>query len=520
MQTQPAAESGTATVAADTQILLTAEQYEALKAKEAELQALEEADRILPPAPEITEGAAGDAEALTEEIEGSALADLVDVDLMREWLARGLTWVQTDLLTVNSAVQLALILGAVIPAVIFGPRLKNFVARHLRKQMPSGILRRVADAVAVLATPIAAWITLTVFMGILGGGMNQNDQFVSAAQSLLAAWIVVRIVTLAIRSPFWSKVAFFVAWPIAAMDAFGVLGDVFDWMKARSFELAPAVGDTPAQVLSLYDVLRAGLIFAVFLVAANFLVSFITGQLDKTDELNVSLKALIAKVLGFVMPVIALLMALAFIGFDLGSLAIFGGAVGLGIGLGLQKIIANFLAGFTLLADRSIKPGDVIEVEDTFGWVTEMKGRYVSLRTRDGKEHLVPNATFMEEGVTNWSHSDKVVCCYAYMGVGYGTPDMERVIEIVQGCALDTDRVLARPEPRCNMTEFGDNSVNFELRFWINDPVNGISNVRSDILRKVWIAFAEEGIEIPFPQRDLHIKSSDVPLGGVSARGA
>nr|WP_281373752.1 mechanosensitive ion channel domain-containing protein [Parvularcula dongshanensis] len=217
--------------------------------------------------------------------------------------------------------------------------------------------------------------------------------------------------------------------------------------------------------------------------------------------------------MGFILPIIALVMALAVIGFDLASLAFFGGAIGIGIGLGLQKIIGNFLAGFTLLADRSIKPGDVIEIGDTFGAITDMKSRYVSIRTRDGKEHLVPNATFMDEGVINWSHNDKVVCCYASMGVGYGTKDMHKVRKLVEAAALDTPRVLARPAPKCNMTEFGDSSVNFELRFWINDPMNGVSNVRSDILFRVWEAFAENGIEIPFPQRDLHIRSSAVAFG-------
>jgi len=442
----------------------------------------------------------------------SALAELVDTDMLRQWLGDIVVWSRTELLTINSAIQLGLVFGALIPAILFGPRLKDLIQRHLRKRMPQGVLRRVCDAIATLATPIAAFLALTFFAAVLNDGMGQSAQFIDAAQSLLAAWIVVRLVTLAIRSPFWSRVAFYVVWPVAVLDSFGVLGSVFDWMREVSLVLSPETDDRSAVELTLYDVLRAGIIFAIFMQLAGLFSSIIVSQVERTDEINPSLKALIAKVINFLMPVVALVAALQLIGFNLASLAIFSGAVGLGIGLGLQGIIGNFLAGFTLLADKSIKPGDTIQIGDTFGWITQMKSRYVSIRTRDGTEHLVPNSQFIEEGVVNWSHQDKIVRCHAPFGVAYATKDLRRIQEMAIEAALSTDRVQETPRPVCNLMEFGDNSVNFDLRFWIVDPPNGISNVRSQILMKIWDAFAEEGIEIPFPQRDLHIRSSDVPL--------
>ncbi|MEM9837542.1 MAG: mechanosensitive ion channel domain-containing protein [Pseudomonadota bacterium] len=460
------------------------------------------------------EAVAEAVEAVQDDLasESSALAELVDTDTLREMLAKVTIWSRTELLTINSAIQLALVFGALVPAVLFGPRLKEFVQRHLRKRAPKGILQRVCDAIATLATPIAAFFALTLFSAILGDGMGQQAQFVDAAQSLLAAWIVVRLVTLAIRSPFWSRVAFYVVWPIAVLDSFGLLGGVFQWMRDVSLVISPETATDPAVALTLYDVLRAGIIFAIFMQLAGVFSSVVVGQVQQTDEINASLKALIAKIINFVMPIIALLLALQFIGFNLASLAIFSGAIGLGIGLGLQKIIGNFLAGFTLLADRSIKPGDTIQVDDTFGWVTDMKSRYVSIRTRDGTEHLIPNSTFIEEGVVNWSHKDQLVRVHAPFGVAYGTKDLRRVQDIAIEAAKSTERVQAGKPPVCNLMEFGDNSVNFDLRFWIIDPPNGISNVRSAVLMKIWDAFQEEGIEIPFPQRDLHIKSSDVPF--------
>lgn len=440
------------------------------------------------------------------------MADLVDVGRLQSLSNDALAWVRTDLLTIHSLVQLVLVFGAIVPAILFGPRLKDFIEAHVQKRLPHGVLQRIGRAAGTLATPIAAFLFLTIAAEVLDSGMGMPHQLVSAAQSLLAAWIVVRLVTLAIRSPFWSKVAFYIVWPIAALDAFGVLGSVFTWMQSVSLTISPATDDRGAVALTLYDVLRAGIIFAIFMQLAGLVSSLVVNRVEDTDEINPSLKALIAKIINFITPVIALVIALQLIGFNLASLAIFSGAVGLGIGLGLQKIISNFLAGFTLLADKSIKPGDTIEVGDTFGWITEMKSRYVSIRTRDGTEHLIPNATFIEEGVVNWSHQDRVVRCHAPFGVAYGTKDMRRVQEIAIEAAVSTKRVQESPAPQCNMMEFGDNSVNFDLRFWIVDPQNGVSNVRSEILFKIWDAFAAEGIEIPFPQRDLHIRSSDVAL--------
>ena len=451
------------------------------------------------------------ADAAPEESE-SALAELVQTDALREWAAKIILWSREELLTINSAIQLGLVFGALIPAVLFGPRLKDFIQRHLRARMPEGVLQRVADALATLATPIAAFLALTIFFAVLSDGMGQPARLISAAQSLLAAWIVVRLVTLAIRSPFWSRVAFYVAWPVAVLDSFGVLGSVFAWMREVSLVISPATDGQPEVALTLFDVLRAGIIFAIFMQLASLFSSVIVSQVDRTDEINPSLKALIAKVIHFIMPVVALVLALQFIGFNLASLAIFSGAVGLGIGLGLQKIIANFLAGFTLLADRSIKPGDTIEVGDTFGWVTDMKSRYVAIRTRDGTEHLIPNAVFIEQGVVNWTHRDRSVRVHAPFGVAYGTKDLRRVQQIAVEAAKSTERVQETPSPVCNLMEFGDSSINFDLRFWIIDPPNGIANVRSAILLKIWDAFQAEGIEIPFPQRDLHIRSSDVQL--------
>ena len=445
---------------------------------------------------------------------------------MEDLRAQGLeiwAWVQANILTVNSAIQLALLLAAFVPAIILGPKLKRLIERHLTHRVPGGFLRRACTALATVATLIALWITLGIFSWLVGplddaagfmmGTMTGRGEdyassvgLISGARSLLTAAIVIRLVTLIIRSPFWSKVAFYVAWPIAALDAFGLLGPVAAQLEAASIILSPAEDGKAAVTLSLMDIVRAGIIFAIFFWLASLASSLINRQLETVEELNPSFRALLSKVLNFALPIIALVIALQMIGFNLASLAVFSGAVGLGIGLGLQKVIGNFLAGFTLLADKSIKPGDVIEIEGVFGWVTEMKSRYVSIRTRDGHEILMPNAQFIDEGVVNWSHKDRAVRIHAPFGVTYNQKDLRLVQKLAVEAASEVDRVLAQPKPVCNLMEFGDNSVNFDLRFWINDPPNGVSNVKSEVMLGIWERLHENGIEIPYPQLDILIK--------------
>lgn len=452
---------------------------------------------------------AGDAEqsdTAMPDSDASAIEQLVGVDTLRSELIEAIGWVESRMLTLDVAIQAGILFAALLPAALFGPQLKKFIQSQVAPRAPYGVLRRAASAFAHLATPIALFIILQAAVVALGtAGISTG--LTAAAVSLLTAWIVIRLVTLVIRSPFWSKVAFYVAWPIAALDAFGVLDDVVVQLQAFSIPIGEDANGN-AQRFSALDFIRTIFIFGILFWAASFGGNFIKGRINAIDELTVSFKALLAKILDVLLPVIALIAALQIVGFPFGTLAIFGGAVGLGIGLGMQRTVSNFFAGFTLIADKSIKPGDVIEVGDTYGWVTGMSARYVSVRTRDGTAHLVPNDIFINEGVTNWSHSDRVVRLHAPFGVSYSTKDLRGLARRAEETALEVERVLKTPSPRCNLMEFGDNSINFDLRFWINDPANGSANVRSDVLMAVWDMLAEMGVEIPFPQRDLHIKSA------------
>ncbi len=435
----------------------------------------------------------------------SVLDDVVPIDALTSRLLEIFDWIRVHLLTIDVGIQLGLITGALIPALLFGPRLQAFITNQLSARAPSGLLRRAANALAVLATPIALYLTLTAIKIGLGSA-SLPTQWIDGAISLMSAWIVVRLVTLVIQSHFWSRLAFYVAWPIAALDAFGALGPVIEQMRSLAIPLGENTRGEPID-FSLFDVVRTIFFFTILFWAANLLTKLLQQRIDKVDELSPALKALMVKMLNVILPVIALLIALQVVGFNLATLAVFSGAVGLGIGLGLQRIAANFIAGFTLIADKSIKPHDVIEIDGTFGWVTAMQARYVAIRTRDGTEMLIPNDRFMSEGVTNWSRSDRVVRLHAPFGVSYATEDLKQVQQLAVEAAAAVERVIEAPPPVCNLLEFGDSSVNFDLRFWITDPQNGMANVRSQVLIGLWEHLKTNGIEIPFPQRDLHVKS-------------
>ena len=399
-------------------------------------------------------------------------------------------------------------MAAVVPAALFGRSLARFMDRRFNNPTNVDVINRLVEAVEILAVPIVLYVAL-LLTKIALGSVDHSTLWVSGAMALMSAWIMVRMVTLVIRSRFWSRVAFYVAWPVAALDAFGALAPVVEQMQALAIPLGTNDSGEPINI-SLFDVVRTLIYFLVLFWGANLLSRILQAQIDQIEELSPSFKALIGKVLSVLLPTIAILIAFQIVGFNITALAVFSGALGLGVGLGLQNIVANFLAGFTLIADKSIKPGDTIEIDGTMGWVISLQARYVALRTRDGTELLIPNDRFMGEGVINWSRTDQVVRQHAPFGVSYKTRDLRAVQALAVETALSVDRIVADPEPSCNLMEFGDSSVNFDLRYWISDPQNGLANVKSEVLLGIWERLAEQGIEIPFPQRDLHVRSWDV----------
>ncbi|HEY9092410.1 mechanosensitive ion channel family protein [Parasphingorhabdus sp.] len=281
----------------------------------------------------------------------------------------------------------------------------------------------------------------------------------------------------------------------------GLVGN-FDRITMALDRVGVDVGTSRISLLAVVTIIMTAVILLAVARVLMKLVSYVisNSQLDSAQQLLGQKLATVA-ILG-----ITFVLGLDILGIDLTALAVFSGAFGLAVGFGMQKTIGNLIAGIILLMDRSIKPGDVIAVGDSFGWVNKIGVRAVSVLTREGKEHLIPNENLMTQEVENWSYSNKNVRISIPVGVSYNC-DMDQVIDLMKQACIDVPRILAHPKPVVWMLGFGDSSVNFEIRCWINDPQSGVGNFRAAVLKRVWDLFKENGVELPFPQRDVHIKS-------------
>lgn len=258
--------------------------------------------------------------------------------------------------------------------------------------------------------------------------------------------------------------------------------------------------------VSVLDLLTWSVVVVGLFVAFKLMLWLVKRLIRRTSRFDAAQSLLAEKIATIIIFAVVFFVGIDLVGFDLSSLAFFSGALGLAVGFGLQKTFGNFIAGLILLMDRSVKPGDVIVVNDYFGAISKIGTRAVSMITRDGKEFLIPNELLMTETVENWSYSSKNVRIQIPVGVSYSS-DLKRVEEILIESTTACKRVLANPKPNVWLKEFGDNSVNFEIQAWIKDPESGVGNVRSEVLKAIWWAFKDEGIEIPFPQRDVYIKT-------------
>jgi small-conductance mechanosensitive channel len=256
--------------------------------------------------------------------------------------------------------------------------------------------------------------------------------------------------------------------------------------------------------ISLYMVTSFVLSIALLSLVALWLTNGIQALLRRSDSLDESFKLVLSKLARFLLLMLAVVVAMVTAGIDLTALAVFGGALGVGLGLGLQRIVSNFVSGIILAFEESVRPGDVVSVGNTFGVVQGLHARYIEVRDRDGKDILIPNETLLTSEIVSWSHGDKNVRFRLPVQISYQN-DPETAMAIMEQAARATERVLADPAPVARLMGFGDNGINLELRLWVNDPENGVNNVRSDTYVRIWHAFRAEGISIPYPQRDVRL---------------
>ena len=363
--------------------------------------------------------------------------------------------------------QLTLIVVLFLPAWFLSKRVEPALEERARtiKGMP-GVLRLVVSFLRRLEWLFFLALLALAYTGTSLYGWPENNRLIYAAMLLVGAWFVISVVSHAIRSRLIGRIFSITVWTFVAAAILGVADDVAALLDGIGFNLGGGR-------LSVLIVLKFVVFAGILLWAAVSFGNFLDRRIQNVEELTPSLRVLFGKILRIAMVVLAVTVAMQSLNIDLTALTVLSGAVGVGLGFGLQKVVSNFISGIIILMDQSIKPGDTITLGETFGWIRELRARFVSVITRDGREFLIPNEDFITTQVINWSFTDKFVRLDVPFGVSYDS-DPHEVMRLAIEAASSVDRVdAARKTPVCWMTEFGDSSINFLLRFWIDDPPGG-----------------------------------------------
>lgn len=398
--------------------------------------------------------------------------------------------------------ELLLVAAVVIVAVLLGIATASLIRRYFKLRIeqsePGSFIARAPK----LARAAVAAIVLVAFTQVRGTDQSASLMHATALGLAVSGFIYQMARALDARA----RVSVVISLLTLLMVGAGSLGGLSP--LSSGLENARLTAGTTS--ISLLDVIRAIAIVLLLLAVARALIGVTSRWIGTINGFDPSQRVLFQKVAQIAVVTVAIFLGIDILGIDLTALAVFSGAFGLAIGFGLQKTFGNLISGLILLMDRSIKPGDIIAVGDTFGWVNKIGVRAVSVLTRDGKEHLIPNERLMTEEVENWSYSSRDVRVHVGFSVRYES-DLRLVQKLAVEAALEAPRVLAKPDAVCWIKSFGDSGVEFDLRIWIDDPEAGVGNIVSEVFLRIWDAFKANGISMPYPQRDIHVRS--LPAG-------
>ncbi|TCU33386.1 mechanosensitive ion channel family protein [Rhizobium azibense] len=421
------------------------------------------------------------------------------------------SWLQAFLLNEWTLYQSALIVGGYLLSGWLAKRIEPALESRARTIKGNPDLLRVIIAFMRRTR----WLFLIVLLAIadvvlLRFAWPSHRWLVATALTLVVAWFVISVLTRIIRNQMLARVVAAAGWFYFALYALGLDRALLAALDGIAVNLG-------AVRLSMLLVLKAIILSVALIWLAVLIGNMSSNWIQKSADLTPSLKVLISKLIKIGLIVFAGTIALSATGIDLTALTVFSGAVGVGIGFGLQKVVSNFISGIIILLDKSIKPGDTITLGETFGSIRDLRSRFVSVITRDGKEYLIPNEDFISQQVVNWSFSSEYVRIEVDFGTSYDS-DPREVSRIAIEAAKTIPRVSGTyAQPVCWMTAFGASSIDFKLRFWISDPSNGLTNVRGEVLMALWDAFKAAGISIPFPHREIIMKTP-VELARASVR--
>lgn len=399
-----------------------------------------------------------------------------------------------------NAYQIAIGFGVLALALLLARLLKPQLHDWMRSRegWPKWRFRYLVMAhrrLALIIFVVLIWITVWVMRELT---WPSRSYLLAILANLSSAWLVVVLVLRLINNAFLRSILRYGAWIWVTVSILGLSEEAMQLLDSAAIEF----GDSR---VSLWVAAKAVLMLGLTIAVVRFLSRKTSEAIKGNDSVSPTMQVLFVKVLQVLLYGLAFIIGLRALGFDLRGLAVFSGFIGVGLGFGLQKVVSNLVSGIIILLDKSIKPGDVISLGETFGWINSLGARYVSVVTRDGREYLIPNEDLITGQVVNWSHTNSFVRLDIFFGTAYGD-DPHQVRKVAIEAAKSVERVLTFPNtPVCHIVGFGDSSVDYILRFWIEDPTGGLTNIRGNVYLALWDAFQEHGISIPFPQRELRM---------------
>jgi small-conductance mechanosensitive channel len=415
---------------------------------------------------------------------------------------------------------LALLMAALL-ATGLAHYLKNWLRPMSARPNQGRWSRRLVVAGMVLA-PSLLLVLLVLGLRVLFASFALPTSVIDRALDLATVLVVVRFVVHALSVSLgpnswirtWELRLTFLIWAVISFQLLGWFDAVERTLD--NIDLLPG-----AKKFSLWALLKGIVVIAGFLIVTSLIARTIERRVMKLEGIAISTRIGISKFSTFVLLGIGVLLGINSSGVDLTVLGVIGGAIGLGLGFGLQAITSNFVSGFVLLMDKSIKPGDVISFTGTtgtstenFGWVQELRGRYIVVRDRDGVETLVPNQNLITNSVINWSYSDQRVRLRLPVMISF-QDDPEVALQVLIDAAANHPRILKDPGPVSRLMSFENYGMRVEVRFWIRDPMNGVNNVRSDVNREIWRLFKKHGITIPVQQHEVRVMHEEAESPGV-----
>jgi small-conductance mechanosensitive channel len=367
-------------------------------------------------------------------------------------------------------------------------------------------LRRFAHVlVESTSTVVFAILVIAARVTMYHSTWPSRSYLLAVAAKLALAWLVIRLITSVINNAFIVRVVSLSAWLVAALSILGQLAPTIDMLD--SDQVSVVLGGLRLTPLVL---IKFGALLIVALWVTNIASNFAESRITRSTDLTPSIQVLLVKMIRLALMVVAVAVTMSAVGINLSALAVFSGAVGVGIGFGLQKIVANFISGIILLADKSVKPGDLVTIGDSSGRISAMKTRYISVAAGDGREFLIPNEDLVTQKVVNWTYTDKNTLVKVTFGTNYEA-DPRQVCKLAAEVAAAAPRATKGKAPNCILTEFAEAGMKFSLTFWIADP-DGMDNVKSDVMLALWDVFKREDIRVPYPVREIRIRGGALPV--------